>query len=530
MSDKTKNRKGTRQKRDSTPSFVCEFPLKTNKYIDKKLGIKFRCLRDLYNMTLAECFKRHKKLMNDPRYAEAIALNKSIDTKKQANDIFRELDEKYLLKESDLHTYTKEAKALSYMKDHLDSVTVQVITSRAFEAFNDYRFKKRGKPRFKSMKKGLKSICGKQNVCVYFKNGKVIWKDLVIDVVYDKKDKHGIEAHALSKNIKYCRINSRFIKGKLKYYLQLVVEGTPLQRHPISNGTWGADLGPSTIAAVGDEKAVFVPFCDDLDSIDKELKKVQRKLSRSLRMNNPNNYEPNFCKKGRKKLGKVIKGKKVWNKSNRYLNLENKQKELYRVQADKRKTSHNVLANELLETMGKYVNIEKNSYKAWQKGWFGKSISKNAPSSFVSILKRKAESAGGKVDPIDTWSSKLSQYCHVCGKFTKKPLSQRTHTCCEVNIQRDLYSGLLAKHYNSNEENVNVSQIFANWASLDTILKGAALTYNKRRVCSVSAISGNNHSFRRVKRKKRRSHGKSNELLVSSPKSLPKGLVEEARQ
>ena len=57
MSDKTTDRKGTRQKRDSTPSFVCEFPLKTNKYIDKKLGIKFRCLRDLYNMTLAECFK-----------------------------------------------------------------------------------------------------------------------------------------------------------------------------------------------------------------------------------------------------------------------------------------------------------------------------------------------------------------------------------------------------------------------------------------------------------------------------------------
>ena len=224
MSDKPTDRKGTRQKKDSTPSFVCEFPLKTNKYIDKKLGIKFRCLRDLYNMTLAECFKRHNKLMNDPKYAEAIALNKSIDTKKQANDIFRELDEKYLLKESHLHSYTKEAKALSYMKDHLDSVTVQVITSRAFEAFNDYRFKKRGKPRFKSMKKGLKSICGKQNVCVYFKNGKVIWKDLVIDVIYDKKDKNGVEAHALSKNIKYCRINSRFIKGKLKYYLQLVVE------------------------------------------------------------------------------------------------------------------------------------------------------------------------------------------------------------------------------------------------------------------------------------------------------------------
>src|SRR5690606_41934621 len=53
---------------------------------------------------------------------------------------------------------------------------------------------------------------------------------------------------------------------------------------------------------------------------------------------------------------------------------------------------------------------------------------------------------------------------------------------------------------------------------LDTILKGAALTYNKRRVCSALAVSESNHSFRRVKRKKRRSHEESNELLVSSPK------------
>src|SRR5690606_30638325 len=180
--------------------------------------------------------------------------------------------------------------------------------------------------------------------------------------------------------------------------------------------TVGLDMGVSTAAAINDEKAILVPFCAELETINKELKKLQRKNSRSMRMNNPNNYEPNFYKKGRKKLGKVIKGKKVWNNSKNYIKTQNTIKELYRLQADKRKTLHNVLANEIL-SLGKFVKIENNNYKAWQKGWFGKTIGFRAPSMFVSTLTRKAESAGGKVELIDTWTSKLSQYCHVCDDY-----------------------------------------------------------------------------------------------------------------
>ena len=97
------------------------------------------------------------------------------------------------------------------MKDHLDGDTVQIISDRAFDAINNYRFKKRGKPRFKSWKNALKSISGKKNVCIFFKDGKVKWKELTLDVIFDKKDKHGIEAHALNQEIKFCRIKRKFI-------------------------------------------------------------------------------------------------------------------------------------------------------------------------------------------------------------------------------------------------------------------------------------------------------------------------------
>ena len=458
-----------------TPSFVHEFPLKTNKYQNRKVSIKFKALRELFNMVLGELLKRDRKMRKDPRFAEAIKLNKQDPLKKKGKPLFKLLRKEYFLEKGNLQSFATQAKNSSYMADHLDGDTVQVISDRAYDAYLQYRLGKRGKPRFKSRKKGLRSISGKKNNCVMFKDGKVKWKDLLIDVIYDKKDKHGVETHALSKKVKYCRIIGKLIKGEIRYYLQLTVEGIPLIKHEYPSLTIGIDMGPSTSAVVGDSTATLQPFCAELEDIQKEIAKLQRKNSRSNRMNNPQNFEPNSYKKGKKKLGKVIKGKKVWINSKTYKNTLTEIQELYRIQADKRKTLHNVLANETL-SLGKFVKIENNNYKAWQKGWFGKTIGFRAPSTFVSILKRKAESAGGKVEPIDTWTSKLSQYCHVCNGYHKKALSERTHTCGEITVQRDLYSALLIKHYDLEAKKVNTTQIHENWESLDTILKDAVLT------------------------------------------------------
>lgn len=350
----------------------------------------------------------------------------------------------------------------------------------------------------------------KKNNCVFFnKDGKVKWKDLLLDVVYDKKDTNGVQFHALNQRIKYCRIVSKFIKGEDHYYLQLVLDGIPKQKHSFPDQTIGIDIGPSTVAIVSDNDAILEPLCSELEKVDLKIKKLQRSNSRKTRINNSNNYEKDFYKKGRKKLGKVIKGKKVWKNSKKYIQNENKIKELYRVLADKRKTLHNLLANKVL-SLGKNVKIENNNYKAWQKGWFGKTIGFRAPSMFVSTMNRKAESAGGYVETIPTWTSKLSQFCHVCGNFTKKPLSQRTHTCCGITIQRDLYSALLIKHYNLEVGKVNTKPISDNWQSFDMILNDAVLTCSNkfRKVSNIQTCLGIQEL------EKRNSHIES--LVVSS--------------
>src|SRR6266566_9214856 len=73
---------------------------------------------------------------------------------------------------------------------------------------------------------------------------------------------------------------------------------------------------------------------------------------------------------------------------------------------------------------------------------YGRSVGLRAPGMFIEMLRRTVASTGGTLHEIPTRSTKLSQYCHGCGKTVRKPLWQRWHACaCGIGpIQRDLYS------------------------------------------------------------------------------------------
>jgi hypothetical protein len=92
---------------------------------------------------------------------------------------------------------------------------------------------------------------------------------------------------------------------------------------------------------------------------------------------------------------------------------------------------------------------------------------------FVSHLRSKAESAGGRVIEIPTYNTKLSQTCQ-CGRVHKKKLSERVHQCeCGVIAQRDLYSALLAKHIEPDTFVLQVSQLVEDWQSAELRLWAA---------------------------------------------------------
>jgi hypothetical protein len=122
--------------------------------------------------------------------------------------------------------------------------------------------------------------------------------------------------------------------------------------------------------------------------------------------------------------------------------------------------------------MGKHIKTEKLSYRAFQRQ-YGRSVGVRAPGVFLSILRRKAESAGGRVIEFPARETKLSQACHGCGTIEKKPLALRVHACeGGVRMQRDLYSAFLARCVG--EDNLlHVGLARMRWPGAEPLLRAA---------------------------------------------------------
>lgn len=418
-----------------TPSFVVELPLVTNSESRHILNSRFEAGRQIYNACLGEAIKRRDLMQRSKIYRTALTMPSSTGEERSARSKeFSIARAKYGFTEYSLHDYVKRIRK-SWLGKHIDSHAAQKLATRAFKAVNKTVIGDAERVRFKRYGE-LNSLEGKNNASgIRWRDYKVEWTGLKLGALINSKDK--VITYGLSHRVKYVRIKRKVIRGKVRYYVQLICEGKPYQKekNKVTNGKIGLDLGPSTIAVVYNTDARLDLFCHELDSIQKEIRVLQRKLDRQRRANNPDNYNSN---------GTVKKGKKKWINSRRYTKIRSQLANLHRCQAAYRRSLHGKLVNDILRH-GNTIYLEKVSYRSWQK-MFGKSINYRAPSMFVSELKSKVEAAGGSVIEFPTGSTALSQMCQ-CGRKSKKKLSARWHRCeCGVSAQRDLYSAFLARH------------------------------------------------------------------------------------
>lgn len=285
---------------------------------------------------------------------------------------------------------------------------------------------------------------------------------------------------ALESKTKYCRVVWRNIKGRRRWFVQLIQEGQAPQRYKIlSSGVpVGLDIGPSTIAIVSEDAAGLERLAPSAVQPWTLIKNIQRKMSRSLIANNPDNYNDNGTSK---------KGARRWIKSSRYLILENKLKELERKLVARRKSDHGKLANKIIG-LGTIIKTEKLSYVGFQKN-YGRSVKQRAPGAFVELLNRKAESAGGKLIQLNTQALKMSQFDHTNGVSKKKPLSQRYHVLNDKTavVQRDIYSAFLA--LNADKDKHNLSQLKKSWATVEPLLRRARICVDESASGKVSAFA-----------------------------------------
>lgn len=457
------------QKKKATPSFVVDIPLLVNPQQEKELLSRFEAGRQMYNACLGEAKRRLELVRQSKLYQKARAIKKKC---KERTDLFNKARfSQYDFSDYGLQKYATRIQH-SWIGDHIDSATAQKIGTRAYNAAQRLALGTARKVRFKG-KNQMDSLESKSNSSgIRWRDGVVKWDGM--ELVGEIKAYDPVILHGLNSRVKYVRLVRRKVNGKNLFYAQLVCEGFPFQKpkNKLGTGDVGLDIGPSTIAVVGENHASLQQFCDSLQLQDKKIRKLQRKMARSQRANNPDNYEPDFRdKRGRLKKGKVKKGKKKWKDSQLYLEAKSSKANLERKLAAHRKSLHGEMVNSILSE-GNVFKLEKLSYKAFQK-LFGKSVGRRAPGMFVSHLKRKAESAGGKVVEFPTYNTKLSQTCQ-CGRVEKKKLSQRVHKCkCGVHIQRDLYSAFLAKFIHPDTMVLQVSQVLKSWQSTEPCLRAA---------------------------------------------------------
>ena len=439
-------------------NFTIQLPLKTEKYQEDILDKRFEIGRQIYNSLVNITQKRYKEMIKTKVYRNLISqLSGDKSKDKSIWKQIKEIRKQYGMSE---YSFYKDVQKLPHhFSNNIDSFTAQKIVSTLWSAYEKLFFGNGNKIHYKKYST-LNSLEGKSNSTgIRFKDDAILWNGLKIPVVIDYDNYY--ENQALKSEIAYCRIIRKFVRNKYKYYVQIIFKGTPPikvdnetgeVKHYIGEGDVGIDIGTSTIAYSSATDVKILELANKVQDIEEEKRRLLRKMDRSRRVTNPNNYNEDGT------IKKQCSRRSVWDKSNHYLKYQNNLKELYRKQSDVRKYQHECLANQIIE-LGDTIYVEKMNFSGLtkkstktekndkgrfkRKKRFGKSIANRAPSMLLSIIDRKLSYYGKRLIKINTWSAKASQFNHFDGTYNKKRLSQRWNDFNGIKVQRDLYSAFL---------------------------------------------------------------------------------------
>lgn len=469
-----------------SPTFVLTQELEEQPLLFSIIEKELEICRVMYNTILGNYLKLEKQMKREKQFKSLLRQYKGvqkklekdienkqlIEEKKVLQQAFKLLRDQYELNEYASHNWVKVIR--KHFGNQLNSAVAQKVASRAWGAFEKKLFGKAKRVSFVCKGK-FSSFEGKTNTTGWrFVDGFIVYKNVHALLKTKKKDTYANEVlrniqqktefsySTTSKGktilvtdtyrVKYVQIVKKIIRGKNRYFANLVIAGyPPFKERKIGNGDVGLDIGTSTIAVSSLRKVALYNLAEPVKHLVKEIYLLQRKMNRSKRSTNPLNFLED---------GSIKKGKKTWTFSKRYQRFKAKLTEFHRKQANIRKLSHRTLANSLLET-GDTFYCETMSFKALQKRKketevsgktgkfkrkkrFGKTLGYRAPSMFLSILEEKVNRYNGSFYKVNTYTFKASQYCHIRNEYIKKPLSQRWHIVNEeIKIQRDLYSAFL---------------------------------------------------------------------------------------
>ena len=448
-------------------SFVMEFELIAGNQEINFLEKRFNTGSNIYNLCLGHCIKQLNKLKRDEEYRKSVKALKTVNRKlekknlpqneiKRLKDIkisctnkIKELEKEYQFTENDIQKYAKVPR--EFIGKILNSNIVQKIASTSFNAVKKIQYGKAKKVRFK--KKGEISLEGKDNRTGFIFDIRTMKLKLGQKLSCNLKPLDKKQRNCFKNRIKFCRVLKKYIRGKRRYFLQIVFEGMPETDFQASEGEVGLDIGTSTVAISSDNEVKLLKLSKTEQEVRK-IKILQRSLDRKRRMANPDNYDKN---------GKVKKKRKEWKLSKNYFRELNKLKEVYRKKRVKDNQYKNILVKFIL-SQGDTVKTEKTSVNSWKnkskktvinknngknisKKRFGKSVNSNAPGTLKRKIEEKLSYFGKELIKINPFKTKASQFNHISQEFKKCSLEVRFKELIKgIVVQRDLYSAFLIKN------------------------------------------------------------------------------------
>lgn len=299
-------------KRSFTPTFVLTIPLVVKPDDDRVLIGSMEAGRRLYNATLGEALRRYGLM----KQSKAWQKTRTLSDKKDRSGEFKRLSKEAGFTPAALITFARTCKNEANWTDRIGSNVAQRIAEQVFAAMQQYAFGKRGRPRFKGANRPLHSLeatTNAANIIWKAKTGCVEFGRLTLPVLLPTLEQDPYLHQALSYRTKYGRILWRQVSGARRWFVQLMQEGlAPVKtvrvdgelrpKNPIAYGEIaGLDIGPSTVAVVGNNAASLVTFCGSVVQPWTETRRLQRAMDRSRRATNPQCFHPNgMWKKGQK--------------------------------------------------------------------------------------------------------------------------------------------------------------------------------------------------------------------------------------
>ena len=235
-------------------NYIVQFPLKVEKYQEDVLEKRFRIGRGIYNSLLGKMMKKYDEMRKQRVYREL--LHEIANTEKK-KPLYKKLET--IRKESGFTEYAfhKEVKDMQkFFKQNIDSFTAQKIASQVWRAFEKMMYGSGQKVHFKQ-EDDFKSLEGKSNgTGIRYIDGYIDWKGLRLKVLIDEENHY--EKEALKSEIAYCRLIRKNIRGKLKYYTQIVFKGMPPREIDKKTGEYRKRVGSGEVKVkIGKEYLVY---------------------------------------------------------------------------------------------------------------------------------------------------------------------------------------------------------------------------------------------------------------------------------